>query len=431
MPHRRLPLLAVLLLLLAACTGETALDEPGEPEEAAETPAAEERLPELAGVADLVEQVVPSVVAITVTGGPGLPIEPGPLPGEPPPGEPFPDEPPFEEPLPGDPLPGDPDDPGDPGAPGAEGTAGQRLQVPLPEGEGQGSGIIWADDLVITNAHVIAVGDEISVALADGSRADAEVVASDERTDVAVLRVLDTADLPAADFREQLPRVGDVAVAIGSPLGLENTVTSGVVSGLERSIPGAVEAGIPALSGLIQTDAALSPGSSGGALVDAEGRVIGMNVAFIPPQLQAVSIGFAIPAAVVIDVAEQLLERGEVRHAFLGLQLAPLTGAIRDRLGLDAEEGALVLGVGEGSPAQEAGIEAGDVVTALDDDAVRDLGDLTALLRQRDPGDEVAVTVVRDGEERTIDVTLVERPDEPGEVDTGDLGEQLPGAVAP
>lgn len=395
-PHLLLlAVLTALSLLAAACTVDGPAEEdqdtvgPAEPEDAtAGSSGGDGPVGGIVGVADLVEEVAPSVVAITVTGGPA----PGLLPGDPPSDEP----------------------------PGSEG-----IQEPGPRGEGQGSGIVWGDDLVVTNAHVITFAEDVAVTLADGSRVDAEVLASDERTDVAVLRVDHEAALPVATFTEDLPRVGDVAVAIGSPLGLENTVTSGVVSGLDRAIPGAAQAGIPALTGLVQTDAALSPGSSGGALVDGDGSVIGMNVAFIPPQMQAVSIGFAIPSAVVVDVAEQLLEEGEVRHAFLGVQLAPLTGPVRDRLGLDTEEGALVLGVGEGSPAQEAGIEGGDVIVSLEDTEIRDLADLTATLRAFTPGDEVTLTLVRDGEERTVTATLSERPADPGAVDPGDLPDDL------
>jgi serine protease Do len=404
-----LALLAALALVAAACTGEGATapddggDATGEPEATAAT----------TGVADLVEGFAMSVVAITVTGTGGSGGTGG-LPG-----------------LPDDGLPEDglPDD-------GAEGglddlPAADRLQAPGepgPGAQGQGSGIVYGDDLVVTNAHVVDLGEDPDVALtfADGSRAEAEVIATDERTDVAVLRVLDAGDLPVAEFTEALPRVGDLAVALGSPLGLENTVTSGVVSGLDRAIPGAVEAGIPALSGLIQTDAALSPGSSGGALIDADGRVIGMNVAFIPPQLRAVSIGFAIPAALVVDVVEQLLADGEVRHAFLGVQLAPLTGPLREQLGIEVEQGALGLGVGEGTPAEDAGIEGGDVILGIDGEPVRDLGDLTARLRAYVPGDEVEVAVQRDGEERAITVALGERPDETEAVAPEDLPDALP-----
>jgi S1-C subfamily serine protease len=371
----------VLVLGLGACTPEAEEDADEPPAQAApaDTDAPDEgTAPDVEGYADLVGDVMPSVVALTITGVPSeLAAQPG------------------------------------------------RALQPEPPQEGQGSGIVYGDDLVVTNAHVV-IGDEITVTFADGRRRDGELVAADERTDVAVVRVLDADGLPRAEFREELPRVGDIAVAIGSPLGLENTVTAGVVSGVDRSIPGAAAAGIPALSGLIQTDAALSPGSSGGALVDSAGRVVGMSIAFIPPQLQAVSIGFAIPAATVVDVADQLLETGEVNHAFLGVQLAPLFPQLREELDVEADQGALVLGIGDGSPADEAGIEPGDVITALGDVEVREVGDLTAALRDLEPGDVVEVTVLREGEEQVVEVTLSDRPEEPQPLDPEEPPEELP-----
>jgi S1-C subfamily serine protease len=170
-------------------------------------------------------------------------------------------------------------------------------------GAGEGSGIVWRRRVVVTNHHVVTGADEVTIALASGVRIPARVRASDARTDVALLDV--DRDLPPVSFSDRLPTLGELAVALGAPLGFENTVTAGVVSGLDRSIPSGGRT--PALVGLIQTDAAISPGNSGGALVDAGGRVIGMNVAYIPPQQRAVSIGFAIPGPVVTDVAQQLL----------------------------------------------------------------------------------------------------------------------------
>jgi S1-C subfamily serine protease len=403
--RRRFAVLAIALLLLGACTPEE--DEPAEDEPAVEETApgeagteeggaeeADDAEPVAAGVADLVERVAPSVVTILVE------VDPDAAPGGPAPGQEVP-----EEELP----------------PGFE----EQPDVPSPGLQPGGSGIVYGDDLVVTNNHVIAIAQEVGVVFADGSRADAEVVAGDERTDVAVLRVANGGgSLPAAEFRDELPRVGDVAVAIGSPLGLENTVTSGIVSGVDRAIPGAAAAGIPALTGLIQTDAALSPGNSGGALIDADGGIIGMNIAFIPPQAQAVSIGFAIPAAVVVDVAEQLLADGEVNHAFLGVQLAPLLPMLREELDVEAQEGALVLAVDEGSPAEEAGLEPGDVIVQVDDEPIRVLEDLTAILRDRSPGDVVELMVLRDDDEEVVEATLGERPEEaqePAELDPEDL----------
>ncbi|MFP5371033.1 MAG: S1C family serine protease, partial [Actinomycetes bacterium] len=166
---------------------------------------------------------------------------------------------------------------------------------------GEGSGVVWSDDgIVVTNDHVIAGANRVEVVFADGRRTDAEVIATDPRTDLAVLRS-GRKDVPKATFATGLPRVGELAVAVGNPLGFENTVTAGVISGLGRAIPGAAQRA-PALIDLIQTDAAISPGNSGGALVNARGEVVGINVAHIPPAAGAESLGFAIPSPTVIDV---------------------------------------------------------------------------------------------------------------------------------
>ena len=195
-------------------------------------------------------------------------------------------------------------------------------------------------------------------------------------------------------------------MAIGNPLGFENTVTAGIVSGVNRSLPG----GGNALVDLIQTDAAISPGNSGGALVGADGRVMGINVAYIPPQARAVAIGFAIPAGTVIDVVRELLENGEVEHAFLGVRPAELTPQIAEQFDVQVERGVIVLSVVEGSAAEESGLQAGDVITALDGEPVEDVGDFLSALRQRSPGDTIELRIVRDGEEQTLTAELRDRP---------------------
>jgi serine protease DegQ len=276
------------------------------------------------------------------------------------------------------------------------------------QGTGEGSGVIWgADGVMVTNNHVVEGAQEIAVVLATGQRLDAEVVATDPLTDLAVLDV-DREGLPTATFADALPQVGELAVAIGNPLGLENTVTAGIVSGLHRAVPSG--GNTPALVDLLQTDAAISPGNSGGALVNAGGQVIGINVAYIPPQARAVSIGFAIPSPTVIDIVRQLLDSGEVRHAFLGVGPAPLTPELAQQFGIDVEEGIVVLNVVEGSGAAEASIQPGDVLVAADGEPLRSVEDLFALLRDRDPGDELELELLRDGERETVTATLTDRP---------------------
>lgn len=280
----------------------------------------------------------------------------------------------------------------------------------LAEG-GEGSGVVWsADGTIVTNNHVVAGADQIEIAFADGRRGPAEFVAADPVTDLAVVRA-ERDGLPAARFAEELPEVGALAVAIGNPLGFENTVTAGIVSGVNRAIPGSA-GGTQALVDLIQTDAPISPGNSGGALVDVDGRVIGVNVAFIPPAARAVSIGFAIPASTVRAVVSQLLDDGAVEHAFLGIAPAQLTPQIAERLGVDVERGVVVLEVVEGGPADEAGIAAGDVITTIGDRQVETLEDLFTALRDQEPGDEVTVKLLSDGDGRQVDVRLTDRPPE-------------------
>lgn len=275
---------------------------------------------------------------------------------------------------------------------------------------GEGSGVIYDDDgAIVTNAHVVAGAATVDVAFADGSRSDGEVVAADPSVDLAVIRT-DRDDLEAADFSDRSPRVGELAVAIGNPFGFENTVTAGIISGLERSVPG----GGTALVGLLQTDAAISPGNSGGALVGATGEVIGVNVAYIPPAGGAVAIGFAIPSVVVVDVAEEILDDGQAEHAFLGITPAALTPQLAGQYGIDAESGVLVLEVVAGSPADEAGISPSDVIVAVDDEEVAEPGDLLAELRTRDPGDTIELTVLRGRDEESVDVELGQAPRVPG-----------------
>ena len=278
------------------------------------------------------------------------------------------------------------------------------------QGEGEGSGVVWSEDgVVVTNDHVVSGAQEVVVALASGERLSATVEASDPVTDLAVLRV-DRDGLPAAEFADGLPAVGELAVAMGNPLGFENTVTAGIVSGLHRSIPSGGQT--PALVDLIQTDAAISPGNSGGALVGADGAVMGVNVAYIPPQAQAVAIGFAIPSPTVVDVVTQLLEEGEVSHAFLGIRPAPLSPQLAQQAGLDTEEGVAVLSVVEGSGAEDAGVEPGDVIVSADGEPLRSVEDLFETLRGRNPGDQLELEIVRGGEQQTIVVELTGRPEQ-------------------
>jgi serine protease Do len=289
----------------------------------------------------------------------------------------------------------------------------QQTPFGAEEQEGLGSGVIYREDgYIITNNHVVENASEVSVAFADGTTEEGEVVGTDPTTDLAVIRV-DRDGLPAASFDDGRDlSVGQLAVALGSPSGFQSTVTSGIVSGLGREFPASLTGGRQesALVDLIQTDAPISPGNSGGALADRDGEVIGINVAYLPPnETGAESIGFAIPSYTVVSVADQLIEDGEAQHPYLGVSVSDLTPEVSDRFNVSAESGALVAEVEPGGPADSAGIEAGDVVTALGPAEVRSSGDLLSALRRYQPGDQIEITVLRNGEESSLDLRLGER----------------------
>ena len=275
---------------------------------------------------------------------------------------------------------------------------------------GNGSGVVYsADGLVLTNEHVVRGSRPVQIAFADGRRAVGRVVATDPVTDLALVQS-ERRDLPPARFNTELPEVGSLAVVIGSPLGFQNSVTAGIVSGLHREIPGSAAQG-QALVDLLQTDAAISPGNSGGAVADASGRVIGISEAYIPPQAGAVALGFAIPAATAVDVAEQLRTQGRARHAFTGIVPAPITPAIAQQLGLPSTDGVIVAGLAEGEPAERAGLRPGDVLSALDGVPTPTPEDFLAELRGHRPGDTVTLSVRTPGQpERDVAVTVVDRP---------------------
>ncbi|MDW3215618.1 MAG: trypsin-like peptidase domain-containing protein [Ilumatobacteraceae bacterium] len=277
-----------------------------------------------------------------------------------------------------------------------------------PGGEGSGV-IIRSDGLVVTNNHVVDNAVDVAVVLADGTRLPATIEATDVFTDLALLRI-DRDDLPAAELAADYPEIGELAVALGNPLGFENTVTAGIISGLGRAIPAGAVRGGQSLVDLVQTDAAISPGNSGGALVDAEGRVVGINVAYIPPAVGAVSLGFAIPSPTVIDVIDELLADGTAEHAYLGVQLSTVTDMMADQLSVEVGRGVAVIAAEPGTPAQRAGLEPGDVIVEVDDNSIADLSGFLTVLRRFDPGDTVELSVVRDGETMTVDVQLTERP---------------------
>lgn len=280
------------------------------------------------------------------------------------------------------------------------------------ESQGLGSGVIYREDgYIITNAHVVEGAEEVTIAFADGTTERGRVAGADRFTDLAVVEV-GREGLPAAEFAESGGLAsGQLAVAIGSPSGFQSTVTAGVISGLNREIPSQLTGGAQAaLVDLVQTDAAISPGSSGGALANAAGEVVGVNVAYLPPgQTGAVNLGFAIPSDTATSVADQLIEDGEAEHPYLGLSLTSLTPRISERFGFEPERGALVTGVDPEGPSAGTGVDNGVVITAADGREIEGAEDLLSVLRDYRPGDELRLTLLKDSERREIPIELGER----------------------
>jgi S1-C subfamily serine protease len=277
--------------------------------------------------------------------------------------------------------------------------------------EGVGSGVIYsADGYIITNAHVVSENgqavDTVEVTFNSGDTAAAKIVAVDSFTDIAVIKVDKTGLTPANFADDGSVTIGEYAIAIGSPLDYSNSVTLGIVSGLGRSIE---NAGSTALVDLIQTDAAISPGNSGGALLDAEGRVIGINVAYIPPDTSgAENIGFAIPAETAVSVAQELITNGYASHAYLGIGYVAVDSTVQQRYNLATDTGILVTQVAAQSPAAAAGLQEGDIIVSLNGTTVASDADLILILRELSPGDKLPVTVNRNGQTLNLTITVGE-----------------------
>lgn len=274
---------------------------------------------------------------------------------------------------------------------------------------GLGSGVVYSEDgLILTNEHVVRGNTEVEVGFADGQRVAGTVRATDPVTDLALVQAERTG-LPKPTYQSALPKVGEGAVVLGSPLGFENTATAGIISGLHRSIPGSAQNSL-SLVDLIQTDAPISPGSSGGAVLNMRGEVVGISEAYIPPSAGAVALGFAIPAATAVEVAEELLADGTAEHAYLGLTPGELTQQIAEQLGIDVSTGVVVLSVDGNGPAADAGIRPGDVLESMEGVQLAAPEKLLAELRNRNPGDTIGFKVRRGGESLDLKVELSERP---------------------
>jgi len=265
-----------------------------------------------------------------------------------------------------------------------------------------GSGfIIDASGIVVTNNHVIAEADEITVILNDGSRIKAELIGKDQKTDLALLRVKTDKPLKAVKFGDSDKlRLGEWVVAIGNPFSLGGTVTAGIVSARNRDINSGP------YDNYIQTDAAINRGNSGGPLFNLEGEVIGINTAIISPSGGSIGIGFAVPSKTALAVIEQLTQFGETRRGWLGVRIQQVTDEIAESLSVKPPRGALVAGIDEKGPAKPAGIEAGDVIVKFDGKDIREMKDLPRIVADTPIGKDVPVIVIRKGKEETKTVKL-------------------------
>jgi len=302
----------------------------------------------------------------------------------------------------------------------------QQQQPRTRQAQSLGSGVIVnaKEGLVLTNNHVIQRADEITVSLHDGRTFQAEVVGSDPATDVAVIRIPPEklTALPLADS-DRL-RVGDFVVAIGNPFGLGQTVTSGIVSALGRS-----GLGLEGYENFIQTDASINPGNSGGALVNLRGELVGINTAiFSPNQSGNVGIGFAIPSNLVKQITDQLLEYGEVRRAYLGVQMQDITPELAQAFGIEANRGgAVVTNVIKDSAAAKAGLKVGDVVTAVDGVSLLNADNLRNTIGLLMVGQTIKLDIIRDGKEKTLTAKVTEV--QSSKTQTGDVHPKLRGAT--
>jgi serine protease Do len=340
------------------------------------------------GFADLVERVMPAVVSVQVKFvnaaaegkgpermTPGLPEGPW--------GEFFKQFPQFRDGMPG-----------------------QRQR---PEGGmGQGSGfIISADGYAVTNNHVVNNANEVTVTMNDGTELKAEVIGTDPKTDLALIKIQSDKKFDFVSFTDDNPRVGDWVMAVGNPFGLGGTVTTGIISASGRVI------GAGPYDDFLQIDAAINRGNSGGPAFNLEGEVVGINTAIFSPSGGSVGIGFAIPASTAENVIASLKESGTVTRGWLGVRIQPVTEDIAEGLGLAEAKGAIVSDVTEDSPALTAGIAQGDTILKVGGKDISDSRDLSRKVAELKPGQSVPVTVVRDGKTMDISVKIGAMPDEP------------------
>ncbi|MGB4594012.1 MAG: trypsin-like peptidase domain-containing protein, partial [Coriobacteriia bacterium] len=281
---------------------------------------------------------------------------------------------------------------------------------------GNGSGVAFqaADDggtYIVTNEHVAADASSITVTDSSGETHEAEVIGADAETDIAVLKVDASIPLIALGDSERVV-VGQMVVAIGSPFGLQHSVTAGVISAIHRSLPDSSGASnrYP-LVDVIQTDAAINPGNSGGALVDRSGKLVGIPAAIFSNSGSDDGIGFAVPVKTAMRVAGEIIENGKAQHPFLGVQGQTVTPDLVKEEKLPVEEGAYIVEITKGTEAEKAGLLAGDVIVAVDDTVIRSMDDLLLAVRRKAVGDTVAISLWRGGKQIEVDMKVGVKPD--------------------
>lgn len=296
--------------------------------------------------------------------------------------------------------------PGMPGQPGAPGQGGQDYKT-----QSLGSGfIIGADGYILTNAHVVNEADEVLVKLFDKREFKAKIIGADKRTDVALIKI-EATNLPKVTIGDPSKlKVGEWVAAIGSPFGLENTMTAGIVSAKGRALP--QENYVP----FIQTDVAINPGNSGGPLFNLAGEVVGINSQIYSRSGGSMGLSFSIPIDVAIDISNQLKATGKISRGWLGVAIQELTKELADSFGMKNTNGALIAGVEKGGPADKGGLEAGDVITKFDGKAIMTSSDLPRIVGASKPGKVSAVEVLRKGVVKNLNVSVGEMPTDAAEL---------------
>ena len=362
------------------------------------------------GFADIVEHVKPSVISVKVNINEKVSSK-----------DDNNDDSPFQ---PGSPMErffrrfGGPD-----GVPGLKGGGRGRVV------QGQGSGFfISADGFAVTNNHVVDGADKVEVTTDDGKTFSAKVIGTDARTDLALIKVEGGSNFPFAKLSDGKPRIGDWVLAVGNPFGLGGTVTAGIVSASGRDI------GNGPYDDFIQIDAPVNKGNSGGPAFNTEGEVMGVNTAIYSPSGGSVGIAFSIPASTVRSVIAQLKDKGSVSRGWIGVQIQPVTPDIADSLGLKKAEGALVAEPQANGPAAKAGIESGDVITAVNGETVKDARELARTIGGLSPGVAVKLNVLHKGQDKVVSLNLGQLPntlEAKADTDNGDKGSANRGTDVP